>query len=180
MKFTSLEIPGLTLVEPAVFGDERGFFYESYREDLFKAHGIDVRFVQDNHSRSSKGVLRGLHYQVDPMAQGKLVRVTKGSVVDVALDIRPGSPTYGKHLQVTLSAENKKMLYVPAGFAHGFCVLEEGTEFLYKTTNFYSPAHERGILWSDPDLGIDWPKFENGYILSAKDKVYPRLRDMKK
>lgn len=178
MKFTQLEIPGLVLIEPKVFGDARGFFYESYREDIFKANGIDARFVQDNHSRSAQGVLRGLHFQTEPMAQGKLVRVICGSVLDVALDIRPGSKTYGRYEHIVLSGENKKMLYVPPGFAHGFCVLEDGTEFLYKTTNFYSPEHERGVYWNDPDLGIPWPKFGKDYILSPKDKTYPCLKDL--
>ncbi|MBU3758422.1 MAG: dTDP-4-dehydrorhamnose 3,5-epimerase [Candidatus Omnitrophica bacterium] len=177
MKFTPLDLPGLVLVEPMVLEDSRGFFYESYREDLFKLGGIQERFVQDNHSRSSRGVLRGLHYQTEPMAQGKLVRVIRGSVFDVAVDIRPDSPAFGRHQAILLSAQNKKMLYVPPGFAHGFCVLEDDTEFLYKTTQFYSPVHERGILWSDPDLGIDWPRFDQDYILSAKDRNYPRLRD---
>lgn len=177
MKFTPLKISGLVLIEPKVFGDARGFFFESYREDVFKANGIDVHFVQDNHSKSSRGVLRGLHFQTDPMAQGKLVRVMNGSVYDVAVDIRPGSKTYGQHEAIVLSGENKQMLYVPPGFAHGFCVLEDDTEFLYKTTNFYSPEHEKGIFWNDPDLGIDWPKFEMDYTLSAKDKIYPRLKD---
>ncbi len=178
MKFTPLEIPGLILIEPRLFPDARGFFYESYRTDLFAQNGIKDTFIQDNHSRSSKGALRGLHFQVDPMAQGKLVRVIRGSVFDVAVDLRPGSKTYGKHASLVLSAENKKMLYVPAGFAHGFCVLEDDTEFLYKVTNFYSAAHERGILWSDPDLGIAWPNLGT-LILSDKDKKYPRLKDFK-
>lgn len=178
MKFTPLEISGLVVVEPRVFPDARGFFYESYRADLFSQNGIKDVFIQDNHSRSAKGALRGLHFQKDPMAQGKLVRVIRGSVFDVALDIRPGSKTYGKHASIVLSADNKKMLYVPPGFAHGFCVLEEDTEFLYKVTNVYSPEHERGILWNDPDLGIAWPKLES-FILSDKDKKYPRLKDYK-
>ena len=178
MKFTPLEISGLVVVEPRVFPDARGFFYESYRADLFSQNGIKDVFIQDNHSRSAKGALRGLHFQKNPMAQGKLVRVIRGSVFDVALDIRPGSKTYGKHASIVLSAENKKMLYVPPGFAHGFCVLEEDTEFLYKVTNVYSPEHERGILWNDPDLGIAWPKLES-FILSDKDKKYPCLKDYK-
>ncbi|HTL46832.1 MAG TPA: dTDP-4-dehydrorhamnose 3,5-epimerase [Verrucomicrobiae bacterium] len=177
MKLTRLEIPGLFLVEPKVFNDGRGFFYEYYREDIFRANGIDVSFVQDNHSRSQRGVLRGLHFQIEPYAQAKLVRVTRGSVYDVAVDLRPGSSSFGRYLALELSASNRRMLYVPAGFAHGFCVLEDDTEFSYKVSNFYSPPHERGIRWDDPALGIPWPKPGMDFILSDKDKKYPTLKE---
>ena len=176
MKFTPLSIPDVILIEPRVFGDSRGFFYESYHETLFAEHGIKDRFVQDNYSRSALGVLRGLHYQAEPRAQAKLIRVIRGKVFDVAVDIRKNSGTFGKHVACILSAEDKQMLYVPRGFAHGFCVLEEGTEFLYKVSDFYSPVHERGILWNDPALGIEWPRPGTAFILSDKDKKYPTLQ----
>lgn len=179
MKFTKLEIPDVVLIEPKVFGDPRGYFFESYRRDAFVAAGITVDFVQDNHSLSGKGVLRGLHFQKAPHAQGKLVRVIAGSVYDVALDIRPGSPTFGKHVDMVLSAENRKMLYIPPGFAHGFCTLEDGTQFLYKVTDIYSPGDEGGIIWNDPDLGIPWPDVGCAYTFSEKDKKYPRLKDLR-
>ena len=175
MKFTPLAIPDVILIEPKVFEDKRGFFFEFYHQELFRQNGIDVTFVQDNYSRSSKGTLRGLHFQIDPKAQDKLVRVTRGEVFDVAVDIRKGSKTFGKFVSTTLSAENKKMLFIPKGFAHGFCVLTDGTEFLYKVSDFYSPKHERGIQWNDPAIGIPWPKLDCGYIFSEKDKQYPPL-----
>lgn len=175
MKLTPLEIPAVILIEPRVFEDARGFFYESYREDLFAQHGIRERFVQDNHSKSGLGVLRGLHYQVAPRAQAKLVRVVRGSIFDVAVDIRRGSGTFGRYVGTVLSAGNRRMLYIPQGFAHGFCVLEDETEVLYKASDIYSPEHERGILWSDPAIGIDWPKME--FSLSDKDKKHPRLNE---
>ena len=175
MRFTRLAIPGVRLIEPRVFNDGRGFFYESYHERLFRENGIDVRFVQDNCSRSSRGVLRGLHYQIPPRAQAKLVRVVRGSALDVAVDMRKGSPTFGRHVAQLLSGENKKMLFVPAGFAHGFCALEDDTEFFYKVTDFYSPGHERGVQWNDPDVGIEWPRME--FILSPKDKEFPSLKN---
>ena len=178
MKFTQLEIQGVILIEPKMFMDPRGFFYESYRRSLFAENGIEPEFVQDNHSRSSKGVLRGLHFQAPPRAQGKLMRVIKGSVFDVAVDIRKASPTYRKHIHCVLSAENRKILYVPPGFAHGFCVLEDDTEFLYKVTDVYAPDHEGGVLWSDPALAIDWPDLGMEYILSEKDKKYPKLQEI--
>lgn len=167
---------GVIVIEPKVYNDSRGFFYESYRQKLFADHGIKDNFVQENVSTSSQGVLRGLHYQTAPRAQAKLMRVLRGSVYDVAVDLRKRSPTYGKFFAVTLSAGNKKMLYIPRGFAHGFCVLEEGTEFLYKVSDYYSPEHERGILWSDPGLAIPWPKLDRDFILSDKDKKYPVLK----
>ena len=176
MKFTKTDIEGVIVIEPKVFPDPRGFFYESYRRELFAANGIPDDFVQDNISSSAKGVLRGLHFQIAPKAQAKLMRVLRGSVFDVGVDLRPRSKTYGKYFSVILSAENKKMLYIPLGFAHGFCVLEEGTEFLYKVSDYYSLEHERGILWSDPGLAIPWPKIDGEFILSDKDKKYSLLK----
>lgn len=168
MKATPLSIPDVILLEPKVFGDERGFFYESYNRRKFaELTGKDVDFVQDNHSRSAKNVLRGLHYQIQH-PQGKLVRVALGAVLDIALDIRKNSPTFGKHVAVELSAENKHMLWIPEGFAHGFAVLSDVAEFLYKTTDYWHPEHERCILWNDPALAIDW-KLKTQPSLSAKD-----------
>lgn len=177
MKFTTTDIEGVIVVEPEVFPDARGFFYESYSKKLFSASGIADDFVQDNISSSAQGVLRGLHFQIAPKAQAKLMRVLRGSVYDVGVDLRPGSKTYGRHFSALLSAENKKMLYIPKGFAHGFCVLEEGTEFMYKVSDYYSPVHERGLLWSDPALAIAWPKLDREFILSEKDRKYPLLKD---
>lgn len=179
MNFTHTPIEGVIVIEPTVFNDSRGFFYESYRKELFARNGIKDDFVQDNVSSSAQGVLRGLHYQAAPRAQAKLMRVLRGSVYDVALDIRPKSKTFGKFFSIVLSAENRKMLYIPEGFAHGFCVLEEKTEFMYKVSNYYSPEHERGVLWSDPGLAIPWPKLDRAFILSEKDKKYPVLKDLK-
>jgi dTDP-4-dehydrorhamnose 3,5-epimerase len=179
MNFIRTEIDGVIVIEPKIFADPRGFFYESYRKELFVQNGIKDDFVQDNVSSSTQGVLRGLHYQAAPRAQAKLMRVLRGSVYDVAVDIRPGSKTFGKFFPVLLSAENRRMLYVPKGFAHGFCVLEEGTEFMYKVSDYYSPEHERGVLWSDPDLAIPWPKIDRPFILSEKDKKFPNLKDLK-
>ncbi|MBN2793019.1 MAG: dTDP-4-dehydrorhamnose 3,5-epimerase [Desulfuromonadales bacterium] len=171
MNVIKTEIPDLLIIEPKVFGDERGFFYESYNDRAFReAIGRDVWFVQDNHSRSVKGVLRGLHYQMPPVAQGKLVRCVVGEVFDVAVDIRKDSLTFGKWVGVRLSAENKWQLWIPEGFAHGFLVLSDYAEFLYKTTNYYAPEQERCILWNDPILGIVWP-LSDAPVLSLKDKV---------
>ncbi len=157
MKVTKTAIPEVLIVEPTVFGDERGFFYESYNERKWKElTGLDTRFVQDNHSKSSQGVLRGIHYQIEH-SQGKLVRVVAGEVYDVAVDLRKSSPTFGKWVAEYLSAENKSMLWVPEGFGHGFLVLSETAEFLYRTTDFYAPEHERCIVWNDPGLNIVWP-----------------------
>ena len=157
MKAVATEIPGLLILEPRVFGDERGFFFESYNRRAFReATGEDPGFVQDNHSRSARNVLRGLHYQVR-QPQGKLVRVVAGEVWDVAVDLRRSSPTFGKWVGVTLSAANRRMLWVPVGFAHGFVVVSDGAEFLYKTTDYYAPEHERSLLWNDPALAIPWP-----------------------
>ena len=169
MKVTPCAIPDVLLIEPKVFGDDRGFFYESFNEREFqKATGLDLKFVQDNHSKSAKGVLRGLHYQVQ-QPQGKLVRVVAGEVFDVAVDIRPNSPTYGKWVGELLSVDNKRQLWVPPGLAHGFLVLTDSAEFLYKTTDYYAPVHERAIAWNDPTLAIDWPLKGLSPLLSAKD-----------
>jgi len=166
MRVTPTEIPDVLLVEPRVFGDDRGFFYESWNRRALAAAGLDVDFVQDNHSRSTRGVLRGLHYQVRH-AQGKLVRVVAGEVYDVAVDLRRGSPTFGRHVAMTLSAENRRMLWVPPGFAHGFCVTSDSAEFLYKTTDYWHAEHERTLLWNDPALRIAWPV--DAPVLAAKD-----------
>ena len=173
--FKRLEIPDVILVQPRVFEDERGFFMETYKMPDFVAFGIEGNFVQDNCSRSTKGTLRGLHYQKPPFAQRKLVRAVRGEIFDVAVDIRKGSPTYGKWVGVTLSEENKSILYVPEGFAHGFCVLSEIAEVMYKTTNVYCPQSEAGIIYNDKDLNIEWRIEEP--ILSDKDKKWPTLRE---
>lgn len=168
MKAIQTAIPDLLIIEPKVFGDDRGFFFESFNRRKFaELIGHDVDFVQDNHSRSVKNVLRGLHYQVQH-AQGKLVRVVQGAVFDVAVDIRKGSPTFGQHVAEELSAENKRMLWIPEGFAHGFFVLSDTAEFLYKTTDYWHPEHERSLCWNDPTLAINWP-LQTAPTLSAKD-----------
>ena len=178
MKVTPLAIPDVLLIEPRVFGDERGFFYESFNQQRFnEVTGLDLQFVQDNHSKSAKGVLRGLHYQLPPKAQGKLVRVVAGEVFDVAVDIRKASPTFGKWVGVTLSGDNKRQLWIPPGLAHGFLVLSESAEFLYKTTDYYAPELERGIIWNDPDLAIRWP-IEGEPLLSGKDAENPWLSSL--
>lgn len=162
-------IPEVLIIEPKVFGDARGFFFESYNARAFaQATGLDVNFVQDNHSRSARGVLRGLHYQLK-QPQGKLVRVVRGSVYDVAVDVRKSSPTFGRWVGVELSESNQRELWVPAGFAHGFLVTSESADFLYKTTDYYAPEHERCIAWNDPAIGIEWP-FDGAPVLSAKDQ----------
>ena len=171
--FSRLAIPEVILIEPKVFADGRGFFMETYKMPDFAAAGIKVNFVQENHSRSGKGVLRGLHYQNPPFAQGKLVRVVRGEVFDVSVDIRRGSPTWGKWVRVILSEENRDILYVPAGFAHGFCVLSEIAEVIYKTTSVYSAESEAGIIWNDKDLNIEWPVKKP--LLSEKDEGWPTL-----
>jgi len=169
MKIIDTAIPDVKIIEPAVFGDERGFFFESFNQQRFdEAIGRKVEFVQDNHSRSAKGVLRGLHYQMPPFAQGKLVRCTLGEVYDVAVDIRCSSPTFGQWVGVMLSADNKRQLWIPEGFAHGFLVISSSAEFLYKTTNYYAPKSERCIVWNDEDLAIEWPLL-NEPSLSTKD-----------
>ncbi|WP_346828625.1 dTDP-4-dehydrorhamnose 3,5-epimerase [Pseudomonas abietaniphila] len=176
MNVTVSELPEVLIIEPKVFGDERGFFYESFNAKTFaEKTGISAQFVQDNHSRSQKGVLRGLHYQIEN-AQGKLVRVTAGSVFDIAVDIRRSSPHFGKWFGLELSAENAKQLWIPPGFAHGFVVLSDYAEFLYKTTDYYTPSAERCIRWDDPDLAINW-RLSEAPTLSAKDQVGKRLKD---
>ncbi|MBT9505837.1 dTDP-4-dehydrorhamnose 3,5-epimerase [Rhodoferax sp.] len=169
MKATPLAIADVLLIEPRVFGDDRGFFFESFNQrEFLKATGVSLPFVQDNHSKSARNVLRGLHYQLK-QAQGKLVRVVAGEVFDVAVDIRPDSPTFGKWVGEILSASNKRQLWVPPGLAHGFLVLSESAEFLYKTTDYYAPEHERCIAWNDPTLAIQWPALATQPLLSAKD-----------
>ena len=178
MKFTRLKIPEVVLIEPQAFGDDRGFFFESFSAPKFiEGTGDAVDFVQDNHSRSKKGVLRGLHFQRAPFAQGKLVRVVAGSVFDVAVDIRRGSDTFGRWVAETLSAENKRQLWIPSGFAHGFLALEDGTEFLYKTTALYDRDSEGAIRWDDAAIGIDWPLMD--VLLAPKDAAAPLLAEAK-
>lgn len=176
MEIITTKIPGVLIIKPMVFGDQRGFFMESFNRSTWReATGIDCEFVQDNHSRSVRGVLRGLHYQIR-QPQGKLVRVVSGEVFDVAVDIRRSSPTFGQWVSVRLSAENKMQFWVPPGFAHGFMVLSETADFLYKSTDFYAPEHERSIIWNDPELNISWPS-ETSPELSAKDSEAPLFRD---
>jgi dTDP-4-dehydrorhamnose 3,5-epimerase len=174
-QFTPLAIAAVILVEPRRSGDARGFFMETYKRSDFMANGIAESFAQDNYSRSARGVLRGLHYQLAPQAQGKLVTVVHGEVFDVAVDIRPGSPTFSKWVGVILSAEQPRLLYIPPGFAHGFCVISPSADFAYKVTSEYSQAHERGILWNDPQIAIEWPITTP--VLSGRDAQLPRLRD---
>ena len=169
MKVVATSIPDLLIIEPTVYGDARGFFFESFNQQRFaELTGTSIEFVQDNHSKSARNVLRGLHYQIEH-AQGKLVRVVQGSVFDVAVDIRRSSPTFGQHVALELSAENKRMFWIPPGFAHGFMVLSETAEFLYKTTDYWYPAHERSIVWNDPALNIQWP-LAGEPVLSGKDQ----------
>lgn len=175
MKVTPLAIPEVLLIEPRVFGDARGFFMETWHERTFAEAGIAARFVQDNHSRSARGVLRGLHYQLKK-PQGKLVRVVSGEVFDVAVDLRRHSPSFGRWVGARLSEDNKHLLWVPPGFAHGFCVLSEHADFLYKCSEFYAPEDEHALRWDDPDIGIDWP-LDVAPVLSAKDAAAPLLRD---
>ncbi len=176
MKITRTAIADVLILEPKVFGDERGFFMESFNQKAFdEAVGRQVEFVQDNHSRSAKGVLRGLHYQLPPHAQGKLVRVTQGSVFDVAVDIRQRSPTFGQWVGVELSGSNHRQLWLPEGMAHGFLVLSESADFLYKTTNYYAPRSEGAIRWDDADIGITWPDFGGSPALSSKDAAAEAL-----
>lgn len=177
-KFVNTEIKGVYIVETKVFGDNRGYFMETYNYNDFKEAGLDMEFVQDNQSKSTKGVLRGLHFQ-KKHSQGKLVRVTKGKVFDVGVDLRDGSETYGKWVGVVLSEENKKQFYLPKGFAHGFVVLSDEAEFCYKCTDFYHPEDEGGLIWNDPDIGIKWPLDGiDNIIFSDKDKLWPRLKDL--
>ena len=175
MKITPSKIPEVLIIEPDVHGDARGFFMETWHAQKYSDAGLDVNFVQDNQSRSKQGILRGLHYQLE-QPQGKLVRVTSGSVFDVAVDIRKGSPSFGQWVGIELSSDNFKQLYVPPGFAHGFCVLSEYADFLYKCTDFYAPEYEHGIRWSDPDINIIWPG--NDFLFSEKDEQMAMLKDM--
>ena len=176
-KFNKTSIEGVYIIEPQVFGDNRGYFMETYKEPDFKAAGLDYNFVQDNQSSSRKGVLRGLHFQINH-PQAKLVRVIKGEVFDVAVDLRKGSPTYGKWEGVVLSSENKKMLMIPRGFAHGFLVLSDEAEFVYKCDDVYHPNDEGGIIYNDPDIGIKWPELDCEIVLSEKDKHHPGLEEI--
>lgn len=174
-EFTRLAIPDVMLIQPAIFNDERGFFLETYKYSDFARAGMPEHFVQDNYSKSKKGSLRGLHYQKNPKAQGKLVRCVRGSILDIAVDMRKGSPHYAQWVGVELSEENNALLYIPEGFAHGFQVLSEAAEVLYKCTEEYSPEHDRGVRWNDPDLHIAWPM--NSPVLSEKDRGLPLLAD---
>ncbi len=176
MKIIETDLPGVIVIEPRVFGDQRGFFLETYRQDVLHDAGIDVNFIQDNHSRSGKGVLRGLHYQLT-QPQGKLVRVTRGEIFDVAVDVRQGSPHFGQWYGTTLNEENMRMMYIPPGFAHGFVVLSEFVDFIYKCSDYYHPQSEQGILWNDPGVGIKWPTSE--VSLSEKDQQNPPLAQQK-
>lgn len=178
MNVIKTDIEGVLILEPRVFGDERGYFFESFSEREFEAAVGPVKFVQDNESKSRYGVLRGLHFQKGEHAQSKLVRVVSGRVLDVAVDIRPGSPTFGKHVAVELSGENHKMVFIPKGFAHGFAVLSEEAVFQYKCDNYYAPKSEGAIAWDDPDLAIDWRVPREDVILSDRDKNHPRLVDL--
>ncbi|TVT78569.1 MAG: dTDP-4-dehydrorhamnose 3,5-epimerase [Denitromonas halophila] len=176
MQVTATDLPEVMIIEPKVFGDARGFFLESFNAKAFaEATGVDLPFVQDNHSRSAQGVLRGLHYQIQ-QAQGKLVRVVRGAVFDVAVDVRRSSPNFGRWVGVELSEDNNRQLWVPPGFAHGFLVLSDSADFLYKTTDYYAPEHERSVLWNDPAIGIEWP-LTGEPLLSGKDKAGVLLKD---
>jgi dTDP-4-dehydrorhamnose 3,5-epimerase len=173
MPFIETDFPGLLIFEPRVFGDDRGYFFESFNQKIFEEKGINTNFVQDNQARSSFGVLRGLHYQTGAAAQAKLVRVLEGLVLDVVVDLRTDSPTYGKHYSIELSADNKRQLYVPRGFAHGYVVLSETAEFFYKCDNFYNKESEGGLIYNDPSLAIDWKIEEDKTLLSDKDIILP-------
>ena len=179
MEVAGTDIAEIMILKPVRHADSRGFFSEVYRENVLSGHGIDVRFVQENHSLSaSRGVLRGLHFQIPPFAQAKLVRVTAGSIFDVAVDIRWGSPNFGRHAAVVLSDSEWNQIYIPEGFAHGFCTLEPNAEVVYKVSNYYSAEHDRGLCWNDPDLGIDWPIGPGEAVLSDKDRRHPNLPDL--
>lgn len=179
MHFDRVEIPGLLLITPKRHGDDRGWFSEVFREDLFHREVPGTRFVQHNQSHSKpKGTVRGLHFQLEPRAQGKLVRSSRGRILDVVVDLRSSSPTFGRHLAVELSAENGRQLWIPAGFAHGFCTLEEDCELAYLVTDYYSPEHDRGLAWNDPALGIDWPVTAEDAVLSPKDSRQPSLAEL--
>ncbi len=176
--FVNTNIDGLIIIEPSVFKDDRGFFLESYNQKVFADNGIDVNFVQDNHSSSTQGVLRGLHFQKPPFSQDKLIRCSRGEVFDVAVDLRPNSVTFGQWESLILSEDNQKMFFIPQGFAHGFLVLSDIADFQYKCSNFYHKESESGLIWNDPDLNINWPQVNN-LILSDKDKLWPSLKDFK-
>ena len=179
MIYEETHIKGVWTITPKVFNDERGYFFEVWKQSDFDSHvGYHVDFVQDNESKSSYGVLRGLHYQKGPYSQAKLVRVIKGRVIDVAVDLRRSSPTFGQHVAVELSEDNKRQLFIPRGFAHGYCTLTDDTELFYKVDGLYAPDREGGVLWNDPDLAIDWPVAAADAVTSDKDKVLPRLKDM--
>ena len=178
MKFIKTEIPDVYIIEPLVFGDDRGYFLESFNLDKFEENVCSIKFIQDNESKSSKGVLRGLHFQKPPFEQAKLVRCIKGTVIDVAVDIRKGSPTYGMHVTVELSGENKRQLFVPRGFAHGFVVLSESATFAYKVDNSYAPEYDSGIKYDDNDLNINWGLNVNEVKLSRKDEILPAFKDL--
>jgi len=179
MEIRRLDIPDVIIIKPRKFGDHRGFFSETYNKAAFAEAGINVDFVQDNHSFSApKGTVRGLHFQIAPAAQTKLVRVTRGAILDVAVDIRRGSPTYGKHVSTVISADEWNQIYLPVGFAHGLCTLEPNTEVLYKVSDLYSPQHDRGLLWNDPALGIEWPVGGDEVVLSEKDRLHPTLAEL--
>lgn len=179
MNIIKTEIEGIYIIEPQVFGDERGYFFESFNVEQFLAQtGIEVTFVQDNESRSKRGVLRGLHFQKEPHAQAKLVRVVSGRVLDVAVDIRPESPTFGRYMATELSGDNHRQMFIPKGFAHGYVVLEDDTVFQYKCDEFYHPESEGGIAWNDPQIGIEWPLSESELILSDKDRNRPTLKEL--
>jgi len=177
MKFIKTEIPEVVIIEPKVFGDERGYFMETFRQDLFEKNIRKINFIQDNESKSKRGVLRGLHYQLPPFAQSKLVRVIKGSVIDVAVDIRKGSPTFGKYVAVELSEENKRQLFIPRGFAHGFLVTSDEAIFAYKVDNYYAPEYDRSIRFDDSDINIDWNFPKEDILVSDKDKNAPYLKE---
>lgn len=179
MEVTQLDIPDVKIFRPKKFGDERGFFSETYNKRVLAEHGIELDFVQDNHSWSREtGVLRGIHFQTPPFAQDKLVRVVSGAILDVAIDLRKDSPTFGKHVSARISADEWNQILVPVGFGHGIVTLEPDTQLIYKVTNFYSPEHDKGLRWDDPDLAIDWPFSAEEMILSDKDKAQPYLRDI--
>ncbi len=176
MQVAATEIADIKLITPVRYVDSRGFFSEVFKENVLQEHGIDIHFVQDNHSLSaSKGVVRGLHFQIPPFAQAKLLRVTAGSILDVAVDIRWGSPSFGRHVAVVLSASEGNQIFIPEGFAHGYCTLARDTEVLYKVSAYYSPEHDRGLLWSDPALGIAWPVSTDGALVSDRDQKHPVL-----
>lgn len=178
MDVIATEIPDVKIIRPKKFGDHRGFFSEVFKNDVLKTNGVDIAWVQDNHSFSAaRGVVRGLHFQTAPFAQAKLLRVTRGAILDVAVDIRRGSSTYGRHVAVELSADNWDQLYVPAGFAHGFCTLTDNTEVIYKVSAGYAPANEGGLMWNDPDIGIKWPIIDAETTLSGRDTTWPAFKD---